>query len=450
MKKILIANRGEIAVRIIRTAKEMGIRTVAVHSQCDANSLHVRMADESVCIGKDLAKHSYLNMVSLLSAVELSGADAVHPGYGFLSERAEFAEIVTKCGVKFIGPSAESMRVMGSKVEARNAVQKAGVPLLMGTGVLADLAEARAAANKIGYPVLIKASNGGGGRGMRVVRSESELEQTFFSARSESQTAFGSPDIFIEKFVEKPRHIEIQVLADSLGNTIHLGERECTLQRRHQKVIEEALSPMMTPELREEMGRAACDAAKAANYEGLGTVEFIVDENNKFYFMEMNTRVQVEHPVTEEVTGLDLIREQIEVAAGKKLHLKQEDVRFAGHAIECRVNAEDPTTFVPCPGLVTTYIPPGGRSVRVDSAVYQGYKVPPFYDSMIAKVITWGANREEARIRMIRALEEFVIEGIKTNIPLHLRILQHPSYVVNDVYTKWIEEVLLKQGSRSS
>lgn len=444
MKKILVANRGEIALRIMRTAREMGIKTVAVHSTCDANSLHVRMADESVCIGADQAKHSYLNMVSLLSAVELTGADAVHPGYGFLSERAEFAEIVTKCGVKFIGPSAASMRMMGSKVAARETVAKAGVPLLPGTGVLADLEDARKAAKKVGFPVLLKASNGGGGRGMRVVRSEQELEQTFFSARSESQTAFGSPDIFLEKYIEKPRHIEFQILADAHGNVVHLAERECSMQRRHQKVIEEALSPVMTPELRERMGRAACDAAKASGYEGLGTIEFIVDEGMNFYFMEMNTRVQVEHPVTEEVTGLDLIREQIKVARGEKLTIRQQDLRFEGHALECRINAEDPTSFVPCPGLVTTFIPPGGRRVRVDTAVYQGYKVPPFYDSMIAKVITWGADREEARIRMLRALQEFVIEGIKTNLPLHLRILNHPAFIRADMYTKWIEEELLK------
>jgi acetyl-CoA carboxylase biotin carboxylase subunit len=448
MKKILIANRGEIAVRIIRTAKEMGIKTVAVHSQCDANALHVRMADESVCIGGDQAKHSYLNMVNLLSAVELTGADAVHPGYGFLSERSEFAEIVTKCGVKFIGPSAASMRIMGSKVSAREAVAKADVPLLPGTGVLADLEKAREAARKIGYPVLIKASNGGGGRGMRVVRAEHELEQTFFSARSESQTAFGSPDVFIEKYIGKPRHIEIQILADQFGNVIHLGERECSLQRRHQKIIEEALSPIMTPQLRERMGRAAVNAAKTANYEGLGTVEFIMDENGDFYFMEMNTRIQVEHPVTEEVTGLDLVKEQLLVAAGEKLTIKQSDVKFSGHSIECRINAEDPTTFAPCPGLITTYIPPGGRRVRMDSAAYQGYKVPPYYDSMVGKLITWGETREEATIRMIRALQEFVIEGIKTNIPLHLRILQNEAFPKAAFYTKWIEEELLKQGAK--
>jgi acetyl-CoA carboxylase biotin carboxylase subunit len=447
MKKLLIANRGEIALRIIRTAREMGIRTVAVHSQCDANSLHVRFADESVCIGADSPKQSYLNMVSLLSAIELSKADAVHPGYGFLSERAEFAEIVTKCGVKFVGPSAESMRKLGSKVAARETVAKADVPLLPGTGVLNDLQEAREAAKKIGYPVLIKASNGGGGRGMRVVRGEHELEQTFFSARSESQTAFGSPDVFIEKYIEKPRHIEIQILADAHGNVIHLGERECSLQRRHQKIFEAAPSPVMTPELREKMGRAACNVAKVANYEGLGTVEFIADENLNFFFMEMNTRVQVEHPVTEEVTGLDLIREQIKVARGEKLTLKQSDVKMVGHAIECRVNAEDPTTFVPCPGVITTYIPPGGRRVRVDSSMYQGYKVPPFYDSMVAKIITWGDSREEATKRMQRALGEMVVEGIKTNIPLHLRILDNEAFPKADFYTKWIEQVLLGRNS---
>lgn len=445
MKKILVANRGEIAVRIIRTAREMGIRTVAVHSQCDAVSLHVKLADESVCIGGDAAKASYLNMVALMSACELSGADAVHPGFGFLSERAEFAEVVEKCGLKFIGPSAQSMRLMGSKVSAREVAQKAGVPLLPGTGVLNDVTAAREAAAKIGYPVLIKASNGGGGRGMRVVRTEAEIETTFHSARSESQTAFGSPDVFLEKYIPRPRHIEIQVLADSFGNVVHLGERECTLQRRHQKIIEEAPSPVMTPAVREKMGEAACNLVRAAKYEGLGTVEFLADDDLGFYFMEMNTRIQVEHPVTEEITGLDLVREQIRVAQGEKLRFKQSDITFTGHALECRVNAEDPTTFVPCPGLINTYVAPGGRRVRVDSAAYQGYKVPPFYDSMIAKVITWGENREQATATMNRALGEFTIEGIKTNIPLHLRILQNPVFAKAQFYTKWIEEDLLKK-----
>jgi len=443
MKKILVANRGEIAIRIIRTAREMGIKTVAVHSLCDAGALHVRLADESVCIGKDSPKDSYLNMVSILSACELTKADAVHPGYGFLSERAEFAEVVTKCGLKFIGPSAESMRLMGSKVSAREAVGKADVPMLPGTGVLSTIEEARAAAKKIGYPVLLKASNGGGGRGMRVVKAEAELEQTFYSARSESQTAFGSPDVFLEKYVAKPRHIEIQILADAHGNVVHLGERECTLQRRHQKIVEEAPSPVVTPAIREKMGRAACEVARTAKYEGLGTIEFLVDENLNFYFMEMNTRVQVEHPVTEQVTGLDLIREQIRVAQGEKLRFKQSDIQLKGWSIECRVNAEDPSTFVPCPGLITGYVAPGGRNVRVDSAAFQGWKVPPFYDSMIAKLVTWGETREEATAIMLRALGEYKIDGIKTNIPLHLRILGHKAFPKADFFTKWIEQDLL-------
>lgn len=448
MKKLLIANRGEIAVRVIRTAQEMGIKTVAVHSEIDASSLHVQLADESVCIGGNRSTQSYLNMVSLLSACEVTGADAVHPGFGFLSERAEFAEIVTQCGLNFVGPSAHSMRLMGSKVEARAIAKEAGVPLLEGTGVLGSLPEAKAAAKKIGYPVLIKASHGGGGRGMRVVLGEHEIEQTFHSARSESQTAFGSSDVFIEKYVLRPRHIEIQVLADKHGNVIYLGERECSLQRRHQKIIEEALSPVMTPDVRKKMGEAACNLARKVNYEGLGTVEFLVDDDLSFYFMEMNTRIQVEHPVTEHVVGLDLVREQIRVARGEKLSLKQGDVSYSGHALECRINAEDPHTFTPCPGLIEVYRPPGGRNVRLDSFVYQGYKVPPFYDSMMGKLITWGENREAARKTMIRALSEFEIQGIKTNIPLHLRIIQHPDFIKANVYTKWIEEEFL--GSKKS
>ena len=446
MKKLLIANRGEIAVRIIRTAREMGIQTVAVHSEVDADCLHVALADESVCIGGNRATQSYLNMVSLMSACEVTGADAVHPGFGFLSERADFAEVVSKCGLTFVGPTAESMSKMGSKVEARKIAEDAGLPLLKGTGVIASVDEARTAASKIGYPVLIKASHGGGGRGMRVVSSESELETTFHSARSESQTAFGSPDIFIEKYVERPRHIEIQLIADNHGNVVHFGERECSLQRRHQKIIEEALSPVMTKKTREAMGKAACDLARSVGYTGVGTVEFLVDEDLKFYFMEMNTRIQVEHPVTEEIVGLDLIREQLKVAMGKKLEFKQEDIQFKGHAIECRINAEDPTSFIPCPGLIEVYRPPGGRRVRLDSFVYQGYKVPPFYDSMMGKLITWGETREEARLTMIRALREFKIVGIKTNIPLHIRILSHPDFVKANCYTKWIEQDLLRKN----
>jgi len=359
MKKLLIANRGEIAVRIIRTAREMGIQTVAVHSEVDADCMHVALADESVCIGGNRATQSYLNIVSLLSACEVTGADAVHPGFGFLSERADFADVVAKCGLTFVGPTADSMRKMGSKVEARRIAEDAGVPLLKGTGVLESVEEAKKAAEKIGYPVLIKASHGGGGRGMRVVQQPSEMEQTFHSARSESQTAFGSSEVFIEKFVEKPRHIEIQLIADKHGNVVHLGERECSLQRRHQKVIEEALSPVMTAKVREKMGKAACDLARSVDYVGLGTVEFLVDDDLNFFFMEMNTRIQVEHPVTEEVTGLDLVREQINVALGKKLSFKQEDVKFEEHAIECRINAEHITSFIPCSGLMEKYRPTG-------------------------------------------------------------------------------------------
>jgi acetyl-CoA carboxylase biotin carboxylase subunit len=367
MKKILIANRGEIAVRIIRTAREMGLHTVAVHSECDANSLHVRIADESVCIGGNRSKDSYLNVVALMSACELVGADAIHPGYGFLSENSEFASVVEKCGIKFIGPKSTSIKQMGSKVGARAIVAKADVPILPGTAAIDDLLVLKSEAERIGFPILIKASHGGGGRGMRVVRDPQDLEKTFHSARSESQTAFASSEVFIEKFVDRPRHIEIQVLADSHGNVIHLGERECTLQRRHQKVIEESPSPVMTAQLRAEMGAAACAVAKAVDYEGLGTIEFLVDENLKFYFMEMNTRIQVEHPVTECVTGLDLVREQILVAMGEKLRWKQDDIKFKGHAIECRINAEDPFTFVPCPGTIKEFIPASGLPIDRDS-----------------------------------------------------------------------------------
>jgi acetyl-CoA carboxylase biotin carboxylase subunit len=443
MKKILIANRGEIAVRIIRTAREMGIHTVAVHSECDANSLHVRIADESVCIGGNRPKDSYLNVVAIMSACELTGADAIHPGYGFLSENADFAAVVEKCGIKFIGPQSASIKQMGSKVGARDIVGKAGVPILPGTSAIGDLDTLHREAERIGFPVLIKASHGGGGRGMRVVSDPKELEKTYHSARSESQTAFASSEVFLEKFVKRPRHIEIQIIADAHGNVVHLGERECTLQRRHQKVIEEAPSPVMTPELRKEMGESACSVARAVGYEGVGTVEFLVDENLKFYFMEMNTRIQVEHPVTELVTGLDLIREQIRVAQGHKLPFRQEDIVLKGHAIECRINAEDPFTFVPCPGTIKEFIPSGGRNIRVDTAAYTGAMVPPFYDSMIAKLISYGDSRAEAESSMKRALDEFLIEGIKTNIPLHKKILSTKNFPEANFWTKWIEEELL-------
>lgn len=444
MKKLLIANRGEIAVRVIRTARRLGISTVAVHSQCDADSLHVQIADESVCVGSNRAKDSYLNMVAIMSACELTGADAVHPGYGFMSENPEFADVVQQCGVTFIGPNAESMRLMGSKVGARAIAKNAGVPMLEGSGVLESVEDAKKVAESIGYPVLIKASNGGGGRGMRVVRQASELDQTFHSARSESQTAFGSADVFIEKFVEKPRHIEIQILADKHGNVIYLGERECSIQRRHQKIIEEAPSVFIDEKIRQKMGEAACELARVAKYVGVGTVEFLVDDDRKFYFMEMNTRIQVEHPVTEMVTGLDLVEEQIRVARGEKLRFKQSDITLTGHSIECRINAEDPYTFIPCPGTITKYLAPGGRGVRLDSAAFAGSKIPPFYDSMIGKLVVTESNREKAIDLMLSALAEFKIEGIKTNIPLHREMLMSQDYRTNNVYTKWIEEDFLK------
>jgi acetyl-CoA carboxylase biotin carboxylase subunit len=380
-----------------------------------------------------------------MSACDVSGADAVHPGYGFLSEQSHFASTVKECGITFVGPSADSMRRIGAKVAAREIVSASGVPVLPGSGVLKDLDDALHYAKSIGFPVLLKASNGGGGRGMRIVRSEEELKRAFESAQSESKAAFGSTDIFVEKFVEKPRHIEIQVLADRYGNTIHLGERECSLQRRHQKIIEEAPSMHLDEELRAKMGKAACAVATAVNYESLGTCEFLMDEKKNFYFMEMNTRIQVEHPVTEMVTGLDLVREQFLVAMGESLRLKQSDIKLTGHSIECRINAEDAYNFMPSPGKIETLIWPGGLGVRVDSGVYQGFSVPPYYDSMLAKLITYGATRKEAKVKMLRALRECVVEGIKTNIPLHQKILEHNDFSEGEVYTKWIEETLLKQ-----
>jgi len=444
MKKILIANRGEIAVRIIRTAKEMGIKTVAVHSEVDAESLFVKLADESVCIGKNRAKDSYLNMMSIMSACELTGADAVHPGYGFLSENSEFAEVVAKCGLKFIGPSAESMRVLGNKVEARALAQKSDVPLLPGTGVITGVEEAKKFAASTDYPILIKASAGGGGRGMRVAHAAKDLEQTIVSAQSEAQTAFACSDVFLEKFITKPRHVEIQIIADSHGNTYYFGERECSLQRKHQKITEEAPASYLADKMRTKMGEVACRLAREAKYEGLGTVEFLLDENDKFYFMEMNSRIQVEHPVTEEVFGVDLVELQLKIAAGEKLKLVQKDLKPQGHSIECRINAEDPQSFIPSPGLITAYHCPGGRGVRVDSFVYAGYKVPPFYDSMIAKLIVIGRDREHARKKMLRALGEYVVEGIKTNIPLHVKILNSADFKNSRHYTRWIEEKFLK------
>jgi len=443
--KVLVANRGEIALRIIRACKELGIKTVAVYSTADSESLHVKLADESVCIGPAPSLQSYLNINAIISAAELTDAEAIHPGYGFLSENAAFAEICENCGITFIGPTSESMRIMGDKISARQAVIKEGVPILPGTkeGVK-DVAEAVKIAKKIGFPVIIKATAGGGGRGMKIVHSPAALPNAFATARAEAQAGFGNPEVYIEKYCEKPRHVEIQILADKHGNVIHLGERDCSIQRRHQKIIEEAPSTVSTPELRKAMGEAAVRAAKAVGYSSVGTMEFLVDKENNFYFMEMNTRVQVEHPVTEMVTGVDVVREQIRSAAGHKLRYKQSDIKINGHAIECRINAEDPVKFTPSPGKITGYHTPGGLGVRVDSFVYDQYVVLPHYDSLIAKLIVHAETREDAIKRMARALDEYIIEGIKTTIPFHRRIMANKDFIQGNIDTGFLEKVVLE------
>lgn len=443
--KVLIANRGEIAVRIIRACKELGIKTVAVYSQADIHSLHVKLADESVCIGPAPSALSYLNINAIISAAELTDAEAIHPGYGFLSENANFAEVCEKCGITFIGPTAESMRIMGDKISARQAVIKQGVPILPGTkeGVK-TVEDAVKVAKEIGFPVIIKATAGGGGRGMKIVHSQAALPNAFATARAEAQSGFGNPEVYIERYCEKPRHVEIQILGDKHGNVIHLGERDCSIQRRHQKLIEEAPSTVVTPEIRKAMGDAAVKAAAAVGYNSAGTVEFLVDKQNNFYFMEMNTRIQVEHPVTEMITGVDLVREQIRSAAGIPLRYKQEDIQIRGHAIECRINAEDPFKFTPCPGKITAYHPPGGFGVRVDSFVYDQYSVVPNYDSLIGKLIVHADTREEAIKRMARALDEFRIEGIKTTIFFHKRIMAHKDFVEGDIDTSFLERIVLE------
>ena len=444
-KKILIANRGEIALRILRACRELGIKTVAVHSEVDARALHVRFADEAVCIGPAAASRSYLNVPAIISAAEITAADAIHPGYGFLSENAEFARICAKCGITFIGPSPEAMLAWGDKVKARHNAERFGLPLLTGSQVLDDADHAVREANRIGYPVILKAS-GGGGRGMRIVRSDDEMPDAFGSARREAETGFKNPDVYCEKFVERPRHIEFQVLADQHGGVWTLGERECSLQRRHQKVIEEAPSPAMTPEKRQEMAEVIRKAVRETGYTSLGTLEFLMDEDGKLFFLEMNTRVQVEHPVTEMVTGLDLVALQIRAAAGEKLDLP--DTRpwsFRGHAIECRINAEDPKTFAPWPGLITEWHPPGGAGVRVDSGVYGGWKVPADYDSLLAKLIAHAPTRAEAIIRMRRALDEFIVAGIRTNIDLHKALLTDQEVVDGTMTTRTVERVTGKR-----
>lgn len=442
--KVVIANRGEIALRIIRACKELGIKTVAVHSDVDSEALHVKLADQSVCIGPAASADSYLNMKAIISAAELTDADAIHPGYGFLSENAEFAEICNNCGLTFIGPSAENMRLMGDKITARQTVTKAGVPILPGTtNAVTSAAEASRIAAEIGCPVIIKATAGGGGRGMKIVHSIASVPNAFAAARSEAKAGFGNPEVYIEKYCERPRHVEIQIMADKHGNVIHLGERDCSIQRRHQKLIEEAPCSILTEKLRQEMGKCAVAAAKAVNYSSVGTVEFLLDSDMKFYFMEMNTRVQVEHPVTEMVTGIDIIREQILAAAGEPLRYKQEDIKITGHAIECRINAEDPVTFTPCPGKIDGYHTPGGFGVRVDSAVYDQYKVLPYYDSMIAKLIVHAETREQAIRRMDRALEEYIIEGIKTTISFHRKVMNNKDFIEGNIDTGFLERTTL-------
>lgn len=440
-KKVLVANRGEIAVRVIRACRELGIQTVAIFSEPDRDSLHVKLADEAYCVGPTASKQSYLNIPNIMAVATATGADAVHPGYGFLAENADFAEIVEACGITFIGPSASAIEQMGDKSVAKDTMKNANVPCVPGTdGLIEDEQQALAVAEEIGYPVIIKATAGGGGKGMRVANNAEELDKSIKMAQAEAETAFGNAGVYLEKFVEEPRHVEIQVMADKHGNAVYVGERDCSIQRRHQKLIEEAPSPALSVELRQQMGQAAVAAALAVNYSGAGTVEFLLDKHGRFYFMEMNTRIQVEHPVTEMITGIDLIKEQIRVAAGQPLSFTQEDVLLDGWAIECRVNAEDPDkNFMPCPGTINTYLPPGGFGVRVDSAAYNGYKVSPFYDSMIAKLIVWAPTRIEAIQRMIRALEEFQIEGIKTTIPFHLKVLRHNAFIEGDFTTKFLE-----------
>ena len=441
IRKILIANRGEIANRIIWTCKEMGIKTVAVHSEADREALHVRYADEAICIGPPPSAQSYLNIPSIISAAEITNVDAIHPGYGFLAESSTFAKICEDCNIKFIGPRADVIAMMGDKVEARRTMAAAGVPVLPGSpNAIESIEEAKKLAIEIGFPIIVKASAGGGGRGMRIVRSEDELESQLELAQSEALAAFKNGAVYIERYIERPRHIEIQVLADEHGNCIHLGERECTIQRRHQKLLEEAPSPVITKEQREKMGAVAVKACEDIGYSSAGTFEFLLDEDGSFYFMEMNTRIQVEHPVTEMVTLADIVRNQIRIASGEDLQYKQEDVQIVGHSIECRINAEDPKTFVPSPGKITAFNIPGGPGVRVDTAVYPGYVVPPYYDSMIAKLIVHARTRELAISRMQRALDMMVVEGIKTTIPLHKKIMADERFQRGDFSTKFMEE----------
>ena len=445
VEKVLIANRGEIALRIVRSCRELGIATVAVFSTVDKKALHVQLADEAVCVGDSLSNKSYLNIPNILAAATSRGVDAIHPGYGFLAENDKFAEMCNDHGIVFIGPSPKAIRSMGDKSTAKETMEAVGVPTVPGSkGLLLNVDEAYKLADDIGYPVIIKATAGGGGRGMRLVENSNNLEKMFKAAQGEAEAAFGNDGLYMEKFIKKPRHVEIQVLADRSGNVVHLGERDCSVQRRHQKLLEESPSPAINTELRKKMGNAAIAAAKSIGYEGAGTVEFLVDEDDNFYFMEMNTRIQVEHPVTEMVTGVDLIAEQIKIASGEKLEFDQEDIKLNGHAIECRINAEDPShNFRPSPGKITGWLPPGGPGVRVDSHVYTGYEIPPFYDSLIGKLIVWGKDRNTAIKRMNRALNECAVTGIPTTINFHLTLLNTAKFKEGKIHTKYVEEELL-------
>ena len=443
--KVLIANRGEIALRVHRACKEMGIQTVAIHSEADADAMHVRLADESVCVGPPPAGKSYLNIPQIIAACEITGAQAVHPGYGFLSENARFAEIVEAHGITFIGPTADHIRLMGDKITAKKAVKDAGIPVVPGSeGGISDIDEAEKIAADIGYPVLIKAAAGGGGRGMKVAENAKMFRSAVQTASSEAAAAFGDGSVYLEKYLGKPRHIEIQILADTHGNCVHLGERDCSLQRRHQKVLEEATSPALDAKARAEIGAITRDAVAAIGYRGVGTVEYLYEDGH-FYFIEMNTRLQVEHPVTEAITGLDLVREQILVAAGEKLSMTQDDIVFSGHSIECRINAEDPATFAPSPGKVTEFHAPGGLGVRLDSALYAGYSIPPYYDSLIGKLIVHGRDRPEALLRLKRALNELVVTGVKTTKPLFLDLLEEPAFLSGDYHIRWLENWLAER-----
>ena len=441
-EKVLIANRGEIALRLHRACREMGIRTVAVHSTADSDAMHVRLADESVCIGPPPAMDSYLNIPAILAAAEITGSEGIHPGYGFLSENAEFAHIVEEHGYTFIGPSEEHIRIMGDKIQAKRTVSELGIPVVPGSdGAITDGDEAKALADEMGYPVLIKAASGGGGRGMKLVRGPEQFAAALIAARTESKAAFNDDAVYLEKYLERPRHIEVQVIGDGTGKVVHLGERDCSLQRNNQKILEEAPSPALNEAARQNIGQVVVEALSKIAYTSLGTVEFLY-EDGEFYFIEMNTRLQVEHPVTEAITGIDLVREQIRIAAGAPLSFDQEDIRFSGHAIECRVNAEHPTTFVPSPGRVGDFHAPGGLGVRVDSALYAGYRIPPNYDSLIAKLVVHGSNRNDCLMRLSRALGEFVIDGIEVNIPLHVALIQEQDFIDGNYHIHWLEQFL--------